>query len=102
MQREPAEATMSASEQELRELARRRVENRQGFIIHFILFLTVNLALFVIWRFSGARYPWFLWPLFGWGIGIVGHALSLWFGPGSASEKRAFERELRRLHRSHP
>lgn len=101
MQRERAEATMSASEEELRELARRRVENRQGFIIHGILFLAVNAALFGIWKATGAHYPWFLWPLFGWGIGIVGHALSLAFGPGSWSEQRALDRELRRLHR-HP
>jgi hypothetical protein len=93
---------MSTSEEDLRELARRRVEQRQGFIMHAILFLVVNAALFGIWKFTGARYPWFLWPLFGWGIGMVGHAVSLFLGPGSASEQRAFDRELERLHRSHP
>ncbi len=93
---------MSASEQELRQLARRRVENRQGFIIHVALYLMVNVALFAIWKVTGAGYPWFLWPLFGWGVGIVAHALSLLFGPGSASEERALERELRRLHGSRP
>ncbi len=93
---------MNTNEDELRELARRRVENRQGFIIHATLFLAVNLALFAIWRFTGAHYPWFLWPLFGWGVGIVAHGLSLLFGPGSPSEKRALARELRRLQRSQP
>jgi hypothetical protein len=93
---------MSASEEELRQLARRRVDNRQGFIIHAILFLVVNTALFGIWKLTGAHYPWFLWPLFGWGIGVAGHALSLVFGPGSPSDKRAFDRELGRLRRSHP
>jgi hypothetical protein len=62
----------------------------------------VNAALFGIWSLTGAHYPWFLWPLFGWGIGIVGHALSLFFGPGSPSEQRALDRELSRLHRSQP
>jgi len=92
---------MDVSEGELRELARRRVENRQGFIMHAILFLVVNAALFGIWKLTGARYPWFLWPLFGWGIGVVAHALTMILGPGSRSEKRAVDRELRRLHRSH-
>jgi hypothetical protein len=91
---------MGASEEELREVARRRVANRQGFITHAILFLLVNAALFGIWLATGAHYPWFVWPLFGWGIGIVGHALSLALGPGSASERRAFDREMRRLHGS--
>ena len=62
-------------------------------------FRRVNLALFAIWRVTGHGYPWFLWPLFGWGIGIVAHALSLAFGPGSESERRAIDRELERLHR---
>jgi hypothetical protein len=92
---------MERNEEELRQLAHRRVENRQGFIIHAVLFVAVNFALYGIWRLTGAHYPWFLWPLFGWGIGLVGHALSLAFGPGSASEERAFDRELRRLHDSH-
>ncbi|HEX8953540.1 MAG TPA: 2TM domain-containing protein [Polyangia bacterium] len=93
---------MERNEEELRQLARKRVENRQGFFIHSLLFVAVNLALYGIWRLTGAGYPWFLWPLFGWGIGIVGHALSLWLGPGSASEQRALDRELRRLHGSRP
>ncbi len=92
---------MSASEEELR-VARRRVENRQGFIIHLLLYLIVNAALVGIWKLTGGGYPWFLWPLFGWGIGIVGHALSLAFGPGSASEKRALDRELGKLHHPQP
>lgn len=92
---------MERNEEELRQLARKRVENRQGFIIHVLLFAAVNVALYAIWRFTGRGYPWFLWPLFGWGIGIVGHALSLVFGPGSPSEQRAIDRELRRLHDSH-
>ena len=92
---------MERNEEELRTVARKRVENRQGFIIHSMLFVVVNLALFAIWRVTGHGYPWFLWPLFGWGIGIVAHALSLAFGPGSESERRAIDRELERLHRPH-
>ncbi len=91
---------MERNEEELRQLARRRVQNRQGFIIHVHMFAAVNVALFAIWRATGAGYPWFLWPLFGWGIGLVGHALSMVFGPGSTSEQRAIERELDRLHGS--
>ncbi len=92
---------MERSEEELRQLALRRVENRQGFLIHVVLYAVVNLALYGVWRFTGAHYPWFVWPLFGWGIGILGHALSLVWGPGSAREERALDRELRRLHGSH-
>lgn len=47
---------------------------------------------------GGRTYdPWFLWPMFGWGIGIAGHVISDLLGPGSPGEERAVARELRRL-----
>ncbi len=92
---------MESNEKELRELAKRRVDAQVGFIVHLVMYLVGNAGLIVIWKLTGAHYPWFVWPLFGWGIGIVGHALSLVWGPGSAREQRALDRELRRLRGSH-
>jgi hypothetical protein len=93
---------MEPSNQDLRELAKRRVRARTGFVIHLLMYVIVNTGLVLIWRFSGASYPWFLWPLFGWGIGIVSHAIALVFGPDSPHEERAIERELERHRPHHP
>ncbi|HVT65129.1 MAG TPA: 2TM domain-containing protein [Mycobacteriales bacterium] len=46
---------------------------RQGFQIHATVFIAVQLFLVVIWAISGAGYPWFVYPLFGWGIGLAAH-----------------------------
>lgn len=89
---------MQPTESELRELATQRVRGRLGLAIHVSIYLVVNIGLFAIWSISGAAYPWFLWPLFGWGIGIVSHVLAYFWGPGSAREQVAIARELRRLH----
>ena len=97
-----AEVAMSLTETELRELATRRVKARTEFLTHLTLYVTVNSGLVLIWWFSGARYPWFLWPLFGWGIGILSHAMTLMFGPNSEREEQAVEREVQRLHGRHP
>ncbi|MGI8806150.1 MAG: DUF1707 domain-containing protein [Thermoleophilaceae bacterium] len=35
-------------------------------------FVLVNILLVAIWAASGAGYFWPIWPLLGWGIGIVG------------------------------
>ena len=35
-------------------------------------FLAVNLMLIVIWAATGAGYFWPIWPLLGWGLGIIG------------------------------
>lgn len=36
-------------------------------------FLGVNGMLFFIWLVTGAGFPWFLFPLLGWGIGFATH-----------------------------
>lgn len=52
--------------------------NRTAFRTHATVFLSVNLLLFLIWLttwqlLDGTSYPWFLWPLLGWGIGLAAH-----------------------------
>jgi hypothetical protein len=37
-------------------------------------YLLVNLMLIVVWAATGADYFWPLWPLLGWGIGLITHA----------------------------
>jgi hypothetical protein len=35
-------------------------------------FVAVNLMLIVIWAATGAGYFWPIWPLLGWGLGLIG------------------------------
>lgn len=44
-----------------------------GVRIHWIVFLAVNFGLFLINLLTGYWYPWHLWPLFCWGIGLLIH-----------------------------
>jgi hypothetical protein len=34
--------------------------------------------LWVIWLITGAGYPWPVWPMLGWGIGVAGHQTRVW------------------------
>ena len=68
-------------EQERYERARKRVEEIKGFYTHLMVYVLVNLALFVLDLVSSPGLQWFYWPLLGWGIGVVAHAGSV-FGPG--------------------
>lgn len=52
--------------------------HRKAFRIHLTVFIAVNLMLFAIWLTTwqlndAPGYPWFIWPLFGWGIGLAAH-----------------------------
>ena len=63
------------SDEELRKKAEKIAHNKVDFYIHLIIYVMVNILLVVIWWFSGGpdTPPWFVFPLFGWGIGIVAH-----------------------------
>ncbi len=59
----------------LREREARRIARRQWFWLHFAVFATLQVFLFVVWVLGSASYPWFIFPLFGWGILIAAHAV---------------------------
>jgi hypothetical protein len=44
-----------------------------GFRGHAAAFTAVNAGLAGIWVATGAGFPWFLIPLFAWGIGVSSH-----------------------------
>ena len=59
----------------LREREARRIVRRQWFWLHFAVYATLQIFLFVIWVLGDATYPWFIFPLFGWGIPLAAHAV---------------------------
>lgn len=51
---------------------------RHAFHIHATVFVAVNALLIAIWAVTwqlsgGTDYPWFIWVLLGWGIGLAAH-----------------------------
>ena len=72
--------------------AKKRVKEMRGFYTHLGVYVLVNLLLFLINTTTSPGVLWFYWPLFGWGIGIVMHAvrvfaLGRWFGPDWEEKK---------------
>jgi uncharacterized membrane protein len=49
---------------------------RAGFYIHLAAYLAVNAALVGVNLLTTPGRLWFLWPLLGWGIGLLAHALA--------------------------
>jgi len=92
--------TTGMSEEEIYRKARERVEEKKGFYIHFIVYILVNIMLIIIWVATGAGFPWFIFPLGGWGIGILFHFLGIFvFSRQTGWERRQVEKEVERLKR---
>jgi hypothetical protein len=83
------------SEQELRARARKIAEDKLGFYVHLSIYLLVNAMLVFIWWWSGGGYPWFIFVMVFWGIGVVAHGVGT-FGGGKYTDRMA-EREYQRL-----
>jgi hypothetical protein len=89
------------SEKEIYEEAKKRVEAKKGFYTHFAVYIVINTMMVLIWAFaSGGGYPWFLWVLGGWGIGIVFHFLGVFvFSKQTARDRRAIEKEAEKIRK---
>lgn len=59
------------------------------------IWAAVNLMLAVIWATSGGGHPWFIYPLLGWGIGVVAHGASAYLM--ADTNDIVLEREQRRF-----
>ena len=44
-----------------------------GWRTHLASYLSVIAALWLIWALTGAGHPWPIWPMLGWGVGLLGH-----------------------------
>ncbi|MFC1847295.1 2TM domain-containing protein [Chloroflexota bacterium] len=91
--------TTGMSEEQIYEQAKKRVEEKKGFFIHLTVYIVVNIILVLVWAFAaGGGYPWFLWPLGGWGIGLLFHFMGV-FVFGGRSDKAAIEKEAEKIKR---
>lgn len=89
--------TGDTSEHAILKRAKKRANAEYGFYSHLTSYLSVIAMLALINIFT-TRYPWFLWPALGWGIGIFSHYMAV-FGSRALKDRYFYpviEREVRR------
>lgn len=90
-------------EERIRQRVERQLEERDGFYTHLAIYCGVILFLWMIWAATGKGFPWPIFPMGGWGIGILAHFIAYHFehGWGQANRQeiinRRLEEELQRL-----
>ncbi len=55
------------------EKARAKVERLKGFYTHFVIYL-IFIPVFIYLNIKSGGFPWALFPILGWGLGVAGHA----------------------------
>jgi hypothetical protein len=86
------------SDEQIYEEAKKRVEEKRDFLIHLIAYIVVNAVLVLVWAFTSRGFPWFIFPLGGWGIGLFFHFMGVFVFPGM-SNRDAIEREAEKIRR---
>lgn len=77
-----------------RELAKAKVE----FRIHLYVFIAVMGLLAFIDLSTSPEGIWFIWPLLGWGIGVIIHGLTVYYGPERLNIKeKMIEKEMKKF-----
>lgn len=90
------------TEEEVYRKAKKKVNAKKGFYIHFGSFCATTLFLFTINYLTSPNFWWFLFPTLGWGIGIVSHYITVFgiSGPsGEDWEDKELEKEMRKIKR---
>jgi hypothetical protein len=83
------------------ELARRIAVRKVSFIRHAIIYLVVMGGLALINNLTpNGGYQWWLWPAFGWGIGVVAHFLSAFLYQSGSLVDRMTQHELEKMNES--
>ena len=72
-------------------------QRRASFKAHATVYSIMSVFFWLLWYFTGgARYnsglPWPVWPMFGWGIGIMFHYISAYVSPRSHATEREYEK----------
>lgn len=80
----------------------KKAKLRASFKIHLRTYAIVNGGLWIIYFLSSnqnwghEQYPWPVWPMLGWGIGLASHYFTAY---GSNDETSIAQREYEKLLR---
>jgi hypothetical protein len=87
-----------AEHSDLRREAMQRLRKRRDFRTHLTAYVLVNFLLISIWLVvgitAGAWFPWPVFPLLGWGIGLAFHARAVYEPP---IDEAAIQQEMDRM-----
>lgn len=82
---------------DLRERAVKRLKKKHDFHVHLVIYLMVNSMIVIVWAMTSQGFFWPIFPLVGWGVGVVANAWDAYGGDEPTEDQIA--REMGRLGR---
>ena len=69
----------TGAETDLHERAVKRLKAKEEFRVHLLIYALVNGMVVLIWAMTGASFFWPIFLIAGWGIGLVAHAMEVYW-----------------------
>lgn len=88
-------SNINLSDEELYQLATKRLALKKAFFIHLVVYIAVMILLIVI-NLSFSSTLWFIYPLLGWGIGVAIHAITT-YNIISSSSQCKIQKEMEKI-----
>jgi hypothetical protein len=89
--------TNTMTDEQILELAKKRVKDKKDFYAHLTAWVIVNIFLIIVWAMTNwGGYPWFIWSLGPWGVGLLFHFLFVFVFEGK-SDIGAIEKEVEKI-----
>jgi hypothetical protein len=82
------------NKQKAEQTAHQNAKLKVEFRIHLITYIVVNTFLSAINLILSPDYIWVIWPVLGWGIGLLMHAINVRSSTNSTLKERMIEKEL--------
>ena len=75
-------------------------QRRASFKYHLGTYIVMNAFFWVLWYFTGQHrdngfVPWPVWPMLGWGIGLLFHFLGAYVFPRENTAEKEYEKLTR-------
>jgi len=95
---------LNYSEEDLLALAKKRIKLKRNMYSHIASYLVVNSFLVFVYFVTGDHsddgIPWIIWPLAGWGVGLILDILSTVTDLRLTHDTKAVNKELEKIKRS--
>jgi len=76
--------------------AKEKVKEIKDFYSHLLVYVVVNIGIFLINYITSPGTYWFYWPLIGWGIGLAVHWTQV-FGVSKILNKNWEKRKVKEI-----
>ena len=89
--------TKQMTEEEIYEEAKKIVETKRKFYRELVAYIVISILLVIIRAFPAGRgYPWFWFPIGGWGIFIIIKFFNIFVTP-KGGDRAAIEKEVEKM-----